>query len=125
VLTYRRRAPLPRRLRNSESVDPTDIVEGTGIKSRSYKMAWNIEKAIDDTSFYLYTQVGACSRSFSIRQPREIVPYGRRQWRILYFFDGKTIVLTQAFLKKTATVPREEIKRAVKRMADWNRRGGK
>lgn len=52
------------------------------------------------------------------------VPYGRLQVRILYFFDGKRIVLTQGFLKKTAAVPPEEIDRAVRRMKDWLSRGG-
>ena len=50
------------------------------------------------------------------------VPYGTLQWRILYFFDGKNIVLTQGFLKKTHAVPNEEIERALKRMSDWLRR---
>lgn len=47
------------------------------------------------------------------------IPYGRLQWRILYFFDGRTIVLTQGFLKKTDAVPEAEIARAVRRMNDW------
>lgn len=52
------------------------------------------------------------------------VPYGRLQFRILYFFDGRQVVLTQGFLKKTAAVPEEEIQRALRRMADWHGRGG-
>lgn len=52
------------------------------------------------------------------------VPYGRLQVRILYFFDGKRVVLTQGFLKKTPAVPTEEIDRAVRRMEDWLGRGG-
>ncbi|MBI4064552.1 MAG: type II toxin-antitoxin system RelE/ParE family toxin [Elusimicrobia bacterium] len=52
------------------------------------------------------------------------VPYGRLQWRILYFFEGKRIVLTQGFLKKTQAVPEEEIERALRRMKDWLERGG-
>ena len=47
------------------------------------------------------------------------VPYGRLQVRILYFFEGKRVVLTQGFLKKTPAVPEEEIDRALRRMEDW------
>ena len=46
------------------------------------------------------------------------------QVRILYFFDGKRVVLTQGFLKKTSAVPPEEIDRAVRRMEDWLSWGG-
>ena len=52
------------------------------------------------------------------------IPYGKLQWRILYFFEGKRIVLTQGFLKKTPAVPDEEIERATRRMKDWIQRGG-
>ncbi|MFC1521864.1 type II toxin-antitoxin system RelE/ParE family toxin [Elusimicrobiota bacterium] len=53
------------------------------------------------------------------------VPYGRLQWRLLYFFDGKRAILTQGFLKKTSAVAEEEIQRALRRMKDWiGRRGG-
>lgn len=51
------------------------------------------------------------------------VPYGRLQYRFLYFFQGKSIVLTSAFLKKTAAVPETEIVRAERRMLDWAARG--
>ena len=52
------------------------------------------------------------------------IPYGRRQWRFLYFFDGERVVMTQGFLKKTWAVPEEEIERALRRMEDWFCRGG-
>lgn len=52
------------------------------------------------------------------------IPYGKLHWRILYFFDGKTAVLTNGFLKKTRDVPGEEIERALRRMNDWVVRGG-
>lgn len=52
------------------------------------------------------------------------IPYGRHQYRILYFFDGKRVVLAQGFLKKTQAVPEEEIKRALRRMQDWLKQGG-
>ena len=43
----------------------------------------------------------------------------RMQYRILYFFDGAEVVLTNAFVKKTNKVPREEIERAIRRWAKW------
>ena len=52
------------------------------------------------------------------------VPYGKLQWRVLYFFDDKRVVLTHGFLKKTQAVPAEEIDRALRRMRDWLGRGG-
>ncbi|MBI2070674.1 MAG: type II toxin-antitoxin system RelE/ParE family toxin [Elusimicrobia bacterium] len=47
------------------------------------------------------------------------VPYGKLHYRLLYFFQGKRIVLTSGFLKKTSGVPEEEIVRSERRMADW------
>ncbi|MBI4375897.1 MAG: type II toxin-antitoxin system RelE/ParE family toxin [Elusimicrobia bacterium] len=52
------------------------------------------------------------------------IPYGKLQWRLLYFFDGKRVVLTQGVLKKTQAVPDEEIERALGRMRDWLGRRG-
>ncbi len=46
----------------------------------------------------------------------------RNQHRILYFFNGGAIVLTNAFLKSSRQVPREEIDRATKFREDWLRR---
>jgi len=53
------------------------------------------------------------------------VPYGKLQWRMLYFFDGKRVVVTQGFLKKTWDVPDDEIERALRRMKDWFEQGGR
>ncbi|MDE2313610.1 MAG: type II toxin-antitoxin system RelE/ParE family toxin [Elusimicrobia bacterium] len=47
------------------------------------------------------------------------VPYGKRHCRLLYFFQGRSIVMTSGFVKKTPAVPEEEIGRAERRMADW------
>ena len=52
------------------------------------------------------------------------VPYGRLQIRLLYFFAGKRVVLTQGFLKKTSAVSAEEIERALRRMDAWLDREG-
>ena len=48
----------------------------------------------------------------------------RHQHRFLYFFRGKLVVVTNAFLKKSAEVPEVEIERAKKSMSDWTIRRG-
>lgn len=46
------------------------------------------------------------------------------QHRFLYSFWNDIIVVTNAFLKKSRTVPKKEIDKSRKAMADWiNRRG--
>lgn len=53
------------------------------------------------------------------------IAIARHNYRFLYFFHGKQIVVTNAFLKKTDRVPQSEIERAKRHMADWiNRYGG-
>lgn len=46
------------------------------------------------------------------------------QHRFLYFFWKDLIVVTSAFLKKSAEVPEAEIERSKKVMADWVSRKG-
>lgn len=41
--------------------------------------------------------------------------------RFLYFIEGKAIVLTQGFLKKTERIPHAEIERAMICRAEWLR----
>lgn len=41
------------------------------------------------------------------------ITFGHLEPRILYFFNHKDIVLTHGFLKKTNTVPVEDIERAI------------
>lgn len=53
----------------------------------------------------------------NIRELR--IAISHHQYRLLYFFHGKTIVITQGFLKKTNKISQEEITRAHKRMHDW------
>ncbi|MBI4064174.1 MAG: type II toxin-antitoxin system RelE/ParE family toxin [Elusimicrobia bacterium] len=47
------------------------------------------------------------------------IAISHHQYRFLYFFHGKTIVITHGFLKKTDKVPQVEIERASRYMADW------
>ena len=54
------------------------------------------------------------------------VGFGRLEVRLLYFFHGKEmIVVATGFLKKTRTIPVEELKRARHARLDWlGRHGG-
>jgi phage-related protein len=47
------------------------------------------------------------------------VTFGRLEIRLLYFIQGKNIVLTHGFLKKTQKTPPEEIERAQRYRHDW------
>ena len=47
------------------------------------------------------------------------IVFGSNQYRILYFFYGKIIVLTHGFPKKTDKVPLLEIKRAENYMTEF------
>jgi phage-related protein len=48
-----------------------------------------------------------------------------KQVRILYFFaHGKTIVLSNAFIKKTTKVPENEIERAIRYRHDYFKKHG-
>src|ERR1035437_6642651 len=47
------------------------------------------------------------------------IVFGSNHYRILYFFFGKTIVLTHGFPKKTDKVPPLEIKRAENYMGEF------
>ena len=50
------------------------------------------------------------------------VSFGGLHHRFLYFFQGKRIVVTHGFLKKTAAIPEGEITRAERYMADFCQR---
>ena len=50
------------------------------------------------------------------------VVFGSNQYRFLYFFFGKKIILTHGFLKKTDKVPAGEIERAERIMGDFFQR---
>lgn len=46
--------------------------------------------------------------------------FGHLEIRLLYFIEGKAIVLTNGFLKKTQQTPAAEIERAIRYRADWH-----
>ena len=56
----------------------------------------------------------------NIRELR--IALSHHQYRLLYFFHGRTAVFVNAFLKKTPRVPPDEIGRALRRMIDWMKR---
>jgi hypothetical protein len=45
------------------------------------------------------------------------------QYRLLYFFAGKRIVITHGFIKKTGPVPVSELDRAERLMQEWHQHG--
>ena len=47
------------------------------------------------------------------------VQFGNLQYRILYFFHKRVIVMTHGIVKKTGPVPVEEIERAKRYMEEW------
>lgn len=55
-----------------------------------------------------------------IRELRVI--FGSNQYRLLYFFSGKQIILTHGFVKKSQKVPEDEIERAMRFMKDYRER---
>ena len=48
-----------------------------------------------------------------------VVDIQHHGYRFLYFFAGKTIVMTHVFLKKTQRTPPDEVARAGRCMNDW------
>ena len=47
------------------------------------------------------------------------IRFGVDRYRLLFFIEGRTVVVTHAFRKKTARVPEEAIRRAQDFRADW------
>ena len=50
------------------------------------------------------------------------VKFGSNQYRFLYFFAGKSVVMTNAFFKKQDRIPVHEIERAERSMNDFFQR---
>ncbi len=50
--------------------------------------------------------------------------FATSEHRFLYFFAGKTIVITHGFLKKSNAVPSEHIDFAIRCMNEWRYRQG-
>ena len=58
----------------------------------------------------------------NVRELRPAIEH--HQHRFLYVICGKTILITNAFLKKTQAVPKSEIERSRRTFANWLRRKG-
>ncbi len=50
------------------------------------------------------------------------IVFGSNQYRLLYFFAGKQIVVTHGFVKKTGPVPVQELERAERLIQEWKPR---
>lgn len=50
------------------------------------------------------------------------IAFGSNQYRLLYFFAGKQMIITHGFLKKTGPVPVQELERAERLMHEWESR---
>ena len=50
------------------------------------------------------------------------IVFSSNQYRLLYFFAGKQIMITHGFLKKTGSVPVQELERAERLMREWEHR---
>jgi len=50
------------------------------------------------------------------------VGFGSNEYRVLYFFFGKRVIVTHGFIKKTDKVPAREIEKAERYMKDFLQR---
>ena len=94
-----------------------DFLDGLAIKVRAKVEKW-MEK-LEKEGPKLPRPYADLLRN-KIRELR--VSFGTKSYRILYFFNGKDIVLTHAFTKKTKKVPNTEIEKAITIMKDYKKR---
>ena len=50
------------------------------------------------------------------------IKYRTNEYRVFYFFSGKSIILAHGFTKKTEDTPKSDIDLGEKRMKEWLRR---
>ncbi len=50
------------------------------------------------------------------------IVFGSAQYRLLYFFSSKQVIMTHGFVKKTGPVPVQELERAERLMCEWQGR---
>ena len=94
-----------------------DFLEGMLVKKRAKVEKWmeQLEKEGPDLPRPYADLVRG-----KIRELR--VQFGSDNYRFLYFFFGKKIIITHGFLKKTNKVPVGEINKATKIMKDFMKR---
>jgi phage-related protein len=101
-----------------------EFLEKLQVKVRAKVMKW-IEK-LEKEGPFLPRPYADIVRG-KIRELR--VSFGSNEYRFLYFFFGKKIIVTHGFLKKTDNkVPEEEIERAERFMKEFiieNKKGGR
>ena len=88
----------------------------------SIKVRAKIEKWMEQLEIYGpdLPRPYADSLRDKIRELR--IKFSGSQYRLLYFFSNKKIVMTHGILKKTEQVPEEEIDKAVRMMKDYETR---
>jgi len=91
-----------------------EFLDGLPLKARSKILKWCERLSVygpDLPRPYADTVRG------KIRELRVI--FASIQYRLLYFFSGKYIVVTHGFIKKTDEVPANELEKAVNIMRDF------
>lgn len=53
------------------------------------------------------------------------VPFGGEAYRLLFFLNGRRIVLAHGFTKKSDRIPKKEIQTAIARMKNYFQRQGR
>jgi phage-related protein len=92
------------------------------LESLSVKVKAKLEKWVEQLEIYgpSLPRPYADTVRDKIRELR--LKFGGNNYRFLYFFAGKKIVITHGFMKKTDEVPRGEIERALRFMNDFQER---
>jgi len=91
-----------------------EFLDGLTVKVRAKLMKW-IQK-LEEMGPDLPRPYADTVRG-KIRELRLV--FASDQYRCLYFFDGRKIVLTHGFIKKTCKVPENEIERAENMMREY------
>ena len=94
-----------------------DFLNGLQVRVRGKVLRW-IE-ALETHGPHLPRPYADVVRG-KIRELR--IVFGGHQYRVLYFFAGRQIVVTHGFVKKTGPVPVGELDRAERLMQEWLRR---
>lgn len=83
------------------------------------KVTW-VLRVIEELDLIPVNYLKKISRTEDIWECR--AQYGNNAYRILCFFDGNDIVLTNGFLKKTRLTPQIELERAINYKRDYFKR---
>ena len=92
------------------------------MRSLPVKVTAKIAKWIEQLEIYGpdLTRPYADTVKDKIRELRVI--FSSQNYRLLYFFCGSKIIVTHGFVKKTAAIPEDEIRRAINYARDFESR---